>query len=165
MKNSGLIAAFALEAVLAAGMGYVIGRTADHSASGNAAPAATVKLMPDGTVRAGLSPSTGAPLFTTLADAPGSPSYNFDEAEAYCAASQEHGHNDWRVPAKGELMVLWENRNKGKLQGTFNETADPASWYWSSSPAAWGFDWAQHFSDGDQDYNLPLFGSSLRCVR
>ena len=65
-----------------------------------------------------------------------------------------------------ELNVLYQNRNKGKLKGTFNETgSNPAGLYWSStanSSAAW----AQFFSDGAQIFNhLRTKDSSLRLVR
>ena len=76
-----------------------------------------------------------------------------------------HGHKDFRVPTKGELNVLYENRNKGKLKGTFNETGSaPAGWYWSSSQT-YLTAWAQRFSDGHQSNDARIYYSSLRCVR
>jgi hypothetical protein len=71
------------------------------------------------------------------------------------------------VPSRGELDVLFENRHKGKLKGTFNETgSERAGWYWSSSPFGDLLSgWAQRFSDGSQDYDFKLVDSSLRCVR
>jgi hypothetical protein len=48
-------------------------------------------------------------------------------------------HDDFKVPSTGELKVLFENRNRGKLAGTFNETgASPAGLYWSSTPDDYG---------------------------
>lgn len=55
--------------------------------------------------------------------------------------------------------MRWENRNKGKLKGTFNETGSgPAGWYWSFSPYG-GNGWTQRFSDGFRvsDYRLSAF--------
>jgi hypothetical protein len=81
---------------------------------------------------------------------------------------EAHGHHDFRVPSLSELSVLWENRDKGKLKGTFNETGSyPAGWYWSSSPYDDDFldAWAQRFSDGNQAHDYRYHVSSLRCVR
>jgi hypothetical protein len=65
-----------------------------------------------------------------------------------------------------ELNALYQNRDKGSLKGTFNETgSDPAGWYWSSSPGISNTGWVQRFSDGNQNYGHRLSDSSLRCVR
>jgi hypothetical protein len=118
--------------------------------------------MEDGTILAGFY--EGKPLYTTPRDAPGT--YTFNEAAKYAKNLDAHGHHDFHAPSKGELNVLWENRNKGKLAGTFNETgSDPAGWYWSSSQNGFNFAWAQRFSVGHQDYSGKLYDSSLRCVR
>lgn len=60
--------------------------------------------MPDGTIYAGISPQTNKPMYTTLADAP--TTYTFNEALAYSKKMDAHGHQDWRVPTKAELNVL-----------------------------------------------------------
>jgi hypothetical protein len=118
--------------------------------------------MEDGTILAGFY--EGKPLYTTPRDAPGT--YTFNEAAKYAKNLDAHGHHDFHAPSKGELNVLWENRNKGKLAGTFNETgSDPAGWYWSSSQNYGYGAWGQRFSDGGQDYSGKLYDSSLRCVR
>jgi hypothetical protein len=120
--------------------------------------------MFDGTILAGYY--EGKPLYATPRDAPGT--YTFNEAAKYAKNLDANGHHDFHAPSKGELNVLFENRNKGKLKGTFNETgSDPAGWYWSSSPLNYYgyFGWAQRFSDGFQDYDSRGDTSSLRCVR
>ena len=117
--------------------------------------------MPDGTVYPGVSPETGTPIYTTQADAPGL--YSWKKGAEYCAALDAGGHRDWRVPTKGELHVLFENRD---AIGGFNISGSyPAVWYWSSSQFDYDSAWDQRFSDGDQGINLKLDGSSLRCVR
>ena len=111
--------------------------------------------MPDHTVYAGISPDTGKSMYTTRADAPGT--YHRDAAKAFCAT--EGG----RVPTKGELNALFQNR---AAIGGFNETGSfPAGWYWSFSPSDSLYGWAQRFSDGLQDFSLRVNVSSLRCVR
>jgi len=125
--------------------------------------------MEDGTIYAGVSPDTGRPLYATPRDEP--LTVTFKEAAIQAGAlsmtkTRRCGHHDWRVPSKGELNVLWENRTKGKLAGTFDETGSyPAGWYWSSSPGYDGFGWAQRFSDGNLFEAYKNNASSLRCVR
>jgi Protein of unknown function (DUF1566) len=120
--------------------------------------------MEDGTIYAGISPESHKPMYTTPCDAPGT--YTFNEAAKYAKNLDAHGHHDFHAPSKGELKVLFENRNKGKLAGTFNVTgSDPAGWYWSSSPYRLDVGWAQRFSDGFQHNGDRDLDSSLRCVR
>ena len=121
--------------------------------------------MPDGTIYAGISPDTHKPMYATPRDAP--LTYTFNQAQdTYAAQLNAHGRKDWRVPTKNELNVLYENRNKGKLAGTFNETGSyPAGWYWSSSQYRDNYKWVQSLSNGDQNIGHRDFFASLRCVR
>jgi Protein of unknown function (DUF1566) len=138
------------------------------AANDHAKPEGTTEPKPgdsvaDGTIYAGISPDTHKPMYVTPQDA--SLTYTFNAAQKYAAKLDANGHQDWRVPTKGELNVLYENRNKGKLAGTFNVTgSDPAGWYWSSSPND-SSAWAQRFSDGSQYLFYRIIDSSLRCVR
>jgi hypothetical protein len=120
------------------------------------------KRMPDGTVNAGVSPDTRTPTYTTPADAPGL--YSWKKGAEYCSVLEAGGHQDWRVPTKGELNALFQNR---AAIGGFNISgSNPAGWYWSSSQYNNTSAWDQRFNDGnqyiddDKDYD-----SSLRCVR
>jgi hypothetical protein len=47
-------------------------------------------------------------MYTTAKDAP--VAHTFDQAKAYCAALDTHGHRDWRVPTRNELNELFNNR-------------------------------------------------------
>lgn len=157
MKKQALIPAFALAAAMVLSP-HGISAAADAGRGGGGQVA-------DGAVYAGISPETHKPLYPTPADAPGV--YTYDQARKYCRELQAFGHKDWHAPARRELNVLWENRNKGKLAGTFNETGlYPAGWYWTSLPY-FGYDagWAQRFSDGLQDDLGRFNDSSLRYVR
>jgi hypothetical protein len=119
--------------------------------------------MEDGTIYAGLSPYMRKPIYAMPNDAPGT--FTFNQAAKYAETLDAHGHHDFRVPSFSELNVLWKNRDKGKLKGTFNETgSDSAAWYWSASPNG-DFWWAQRFSDGNQSGSYRLTNSALRCVR
>src|ERR1035437_5390495 len=118
--------------------------------------------MDDGTILAGFY--KGKPLYTTPGDAPGV--YTFSQAASYAENLDANGHHDFHAPSKGELNVLYENRHKGKLKGTFNEIGSyPAAWYWSSSQVDGGYASDQRFSDGTQSVDVKYDGASLRCVR
>ena len=134
-----------------------------HSASIPAVMKAGDK-MPDGTIYAGISPETGKKMYAMPADA--SVTYTFNEAQEHAQtinACKEHGHDDWHVPTKGELNVLFNNR---AAIGGFNVSgSDPSGWYWSSSPKGIWSAWGQRFSDGDQNHDDKVVHSSVRLVR
>ena len=127
-------------------------------------------VMPDGTVYAGISPDTGRAIYTTPGDAErtfrrgNTGAFNWEDAMDYAAQFDGHGHKDWRVPTKGELNLLFSNRD---AIGGFDESASsPGGWYWSSSQYDYNTAWSQLFSDGNQFYlNLKDGDSSVRCVR
>jgi Protein of unknown function (DUF1566)/Sulfatase-modifying factor enzyme 1 len=117
--------------------------------------------MPDGTVYAGISPDTGKVMYATPADAP--LTMTFNDAQKYAAKLDAHGHQDWRVPTKAELNVLFNNR---AAVGGFNVTgSNPAGWYWSASPNLKWIAWDQRFSDGYQNYDDEDGRAAVRCVR
>ena len=105
-------------------------------------------VMPDGSLYAGLSPDTRKAMYTTLRYS-GRP-YTWKKAIAFAARLAAHGHRDWRVPTKGELNALYNNRAAiggfGSSSGSF-----PAGWYWSALRDSNDDPWAQRFSDGDQN--------------
>lgn len=113
--------------------------------------------MPDRTVFAGISPDTKKAMYAMPLDAP--LTYTFRYAQEYAQELRAHGHQDWRVPTKGELNVLFQNRAE---IGGFDI---PAACYWSSSQNDGGAAWNQRFSDGHQDIDSTLRGLALRCVR
>lgn len=108
-------------------------------------------VMLDGTILAGISPETGKAMYAVRVDA--RLTMTFNEA-AYFAKTLNRekylGHDDWRVPTKEELKVLFNNR---AAIGGFNVSgSNPVGWYWSATPHYnWGA-WCQRFSDGLQ-YN------------
>ena len=144
---------------------YTNGPVQVHPANDHGKPTASTTpqigdKMEDGTVYAGISPDTNKPMYARPADAP--LTYTFNQAQKYAEKLDAHGRKDWRVPTKGELNVLFQNR---AAIGGFNETgSNPAGWYWSSSQGgdnAWG----QRFSDGTRYIDTKDDASSLRCVR
>ena len=129
--------------------------------------------MPDGTIYAGISPDTHKPMYATPADAP--LRMHFNQAQDYADNIDFLGHQDWRVPTRGELNVLFDNR--AAIGGFRLIGSDPAGLYWSSSQdngSRWQpydyEDWnksIQRFSDGYQaSFIFPdRHRLSLRCVR
>lgn len=105
--------------------------------------------MPDGSIYAGISPDTGKPMYTRDEDQGfgtfGSGTSGF---EGFAARSQYHGHNDWRVPTKAELNVLFNNRT---AIGNFDLSGeDGFGSYWSATRSGKSATWGQRFSDGAQ---------------
>jgi hypothetical protein len=120
-------------------------------------------VMPDRTIYAGISSDTRKPMYAMPADAPLPMAFN--EAADYAKTANSlkvFGHNDWRLPTKAELNVLFNNR---AAIGGFDETGwGIAAWYWSSSRSKHDHAWGQRFSDGTQ-YNDTRYGiSSVRLV-
>ena len=115
-------------------------------------------VMNDGTVFAGSL--NGKPIYAAPADAP--LTHTFNQAQEYVATLDAHGDQDWRVPTKDELNVMFQNR--AAIGGFYVIGSGPAAWYWSSTED--GIDaWVQRFSDGHQGWDFKNAFSSLRCVR
>ena len=118
--------------------------------------------MPDGTIYAGVSPDTGKPIYAMPDDAP--LTMKWEEAMDYAVKLDAQGHQDWRLPTKSELNVLFNNR---AVIGGFNTSgsSDHSTWYWSATQNDKRYARDQRFSDGGQGYNFKDFHSCVRCVR
>lgn len=128
------------------------------------APPQPGDVMPDGTIYAGISPDTGMPMYAMPQDAP--LTYTFDQAREYASAMETHGHTDWRLPSKTELDVLFQNRQRGALKGTFNEQGDFVTvWYWSSTNSLPDHATIERFSDGKRSAEWKASIASVRLVR
>ncbi len=120
--------------------------------------------MRDGTIYAGISPTTQEPMYAAPADAP--KRLTFNKAAEYADALEVGGKNDFRMPDQAELDVLYKNRNEGALAGTFNEAGSiTAGWFWSSTPDSDHAAWSQRFSNGGQVREGKGCHSSVRCIR
>jgi hypothetical protein len=118
-------------------------------------------IMPDRTIYAGISPDTDKPMYATPAVA--SLTMTFNQATEYVAEFNAHGHQDWRVPTKNELNVLFNNR--AAIGGFDMSGSYPAGWYRSSSSDGRWYAWDQRFSDGLQVNDLKCIPLSVRLVR
>jgi hypothetical protein len=118
-------------------------------------------MMADGTVYAGISPSTGDAMYSAPDDAP--VTMTFNEAQQYAAKLNAYGHGDWRVPTADELNVLFKNR--AAIGGFDVSGSDLNGWYWSSSTYDEFYALGQRFRDGSQYICGRLSHSSVRLVR
>lgn len=116
--------------------------------------------MPDGTIYAGISPN--GRMYVTAENAP--VRLDFNAAAKYTEVLDAHGHQDWYMPTREELNILYENRNKGALEGSFNS---PAGLHWSSTSDGRNGAWAMGFNgDGKKDgCCMKDHKAAVRCVR
>lgn len=117
--------------------------------------------MKDGTIYAGVSPDTGKRMYAAPADAP--IAMDFNAAAQYAKNLQVGNKKDFRVPTKNELNVLFENKEKGALKGSFNA----AGIYGTSTPYPITdlFAYEQYFRGGAVTYDFKYLPNSIRCVR
>jgi hypothetical protein len=121
-------------------------------------------VMKDGTIYAGISPDTNKQIYASPTDA--SLTMTSNQAQEYAQGlnlQKAHGQDDWRVPTKNELDILFKNR--AAIGGFDVSGSDPAGWYWSSSQGNEWNAWGQRFSDGYQVDCDEDGHSSVRCVR
>ena len=86
-------------------------------------------------------------------------------AAQYCSDLVAHGYNDWYLPSRDELNVIYQNR---AAIGGFNLSGtDPIGYYWSSNQSGTNQVNArrQNFSTGVDDSEYKASNSSVRCVR
>jgi hypothetical protein len=119
--------------------------------------------MADGSIYAGISPFTKKPMYVTAEDAP--LTMTFNDAVKYAGNLNAHGCRDWRLPTLAELNILYQNRDKGALQGTFNSSSSPNGYYMSCKPFYDGGAWSKRFSDGAVTDEYRSYGVAVRCVR
>ena len=120
---------------------------------------------PDGTIFAGISPDTGKPIYTTPADAPLMLSFN--EATGYARKLNREkylGHEDWRLPTKNELNVLFNSC--AVIGGSNASGSDPTGWHRSGTQFhKWWDAWDKRLN-GYQSIDFGKdYPSSVRCVR
>lgn len=92
-------------------------------------------------------------------------SYHLEKANTACNSLQRLGYDDWYLPSKEELNILYQNKDE---IGRFSD-----GWYWSSTPAySDRYYWGQSFNYGDQEripagtmYNIHKGNMKVRCIR
>jgi hypothetical protein len=116
--------------------------------------------MPDGTVYAGISPETNRQMYTIPASS--SVTRAFNDARKYVNDLNAHQHQDWRMPTKAELQVLFNSRS---AIGGFNQTHTTGNHYWSSSEFNPWNAWYTDFLSGISGYDNKNRAMSVRPIR
>lgn len=83
--------------------------------------------------------------------------FTWSEAINNCDELILDGYNDWYLPTRGELNLIYWNLKKVDLGGFAND------WYWSSTELDYYHAWCQYFDDGFQEFNGKNIDS--KCVR
>lgn len=133
-------------------------------------------VMEDGTVYAGISPVSGKGLFVMSQDAPLLMTENMTAGRLEVMnRKQILGHNDWRLPTIKELNILFGNREKGALSGTFNmagvdygqlrHESNATGWYRSSTWGSITTKRCKLFKDGNVSYIFDGITASVRFIR
>lgn len=78
-------------------------------------------------------------------------------AAGVCYQLEFEGFNDWYLPSKDELNLLY--KNKEKIKGFENYD------YWSSSEYNIGAAWVQDFNNGKQKPSNKLNNANIRAIR
>lgn len=121
-----------------------------------------------GILTAGALPGTCKTIYAAGADAPRAMS--LQDAKSYCADLRIGEFEDWHVPTKKELNVLFQNRKNNDLKGKFNLKNDPgfgryhsSTTFYTKSNEEMGYQ--QNFNNG-KFKKLPIDSpASVRCVR
>jgi hypothetical protein len=82
-----------------------------------------------------------------------------NRAAQICNELDMGGYDDWFLPSKDELDLMYKNL-KAKGLGKFDD-----AWYWSSSEYTDTLAWAQNFVDGQQSSNFEFVRNRVRAVR
>ena len=70
-----------------------------------------------------------------------------------------NGYNDWFLPSKDELNLMYQNLKMTGIGGF------ASTYYWSSSECDNGYAWLQFFSNGYQNYVNKFSDVYVRAVR
>jgi hypothetical protein len=93
-------------------------------------------------------------------------------AAHFCISLQIGEYDDWYLPSRDELMLIWMalGPNRNKIPDLFKAGAAEAlegKWYWSSTEFAQYSDdaWIVGFTNGGQDYYDKGYDCGVRAVR
>ena len=85
--------------------------------------------------------------------------YEWKEAKKACEELSLNGYDDWFLPSKDELNLMYENLHKKGLGGFTDYN------YWSSSESNNNGVWFQRFESGNQDFSVKYGYYMVRAVR
>ncbi|MEB2779708.1 DUF1566 domain-containing protein [Algoriphagus sp. C2-6-M1] len=73
-------------------------------------------------------------------------------AAQLCAGLELGGYDDWYLPSKDELNLMYQNIGQGNALGLGNVGGFVSALYWSSSQLNTNYAWLQDFHTGSQHY-------------
>jgi len=85
--------------------------------------------------------------------------YNWSDAKRVCGNLVLNGYDDWYLPSKEELNLMYNNLKRKGLGRFAGEI------YWSSSENNTFSAWLQYFADGSQNYYYENASRRVRAVR
>ncbi len=107
------------------------------------------------------APSTGRANTDALYALIGHPNHGNFQSVKYCYELVQDGHDDWYLPAKDELDLMYDGR---VAIGNFETTSGDS--YWSATEYEHSNAWSQQFTDGSQNsYSNKANALWFRCVR
>lgn len=118
--------------------------------------------MPDGTIYCGALSDSGGALYAMPVDT--DLKMTWVRATEYAKNILDYGHGDWRLPTVRELENLYQNRNRGALNNSFQVNLEHFSSYWASEEIL-GFGveaFYVRFTDGRVDYDSKS-GDTRNC--
>ena len=87
----------------------------------------------------------------------------FSEANDYCLNLVAEGKEDWRVPTKSELEVIY--RNKDLLQSVTGFDEFINDYYWCSDTGGRYGRIVMHLGNGNVGSDYDHYSNYIRCVR
>jgi uncharacterized repeat protein (TIGR02543 family) len=83
-------------------------------------------------------------------------------AAKLCSDLSYGGYNDWFLPSRGEMNLIYENLH---LEGKGGFSSDESDYYWSSTEANSEDAWLQYFHSDNQYAGKKYVGRPVRAVR
>lgn len=122
--------------------------------------------MPDGSIFADRT-SAGVPVYAMPEDEDKSGLMDLAHAQESARRlnhGKAHGHDDWRLPSREELTLLFNSR--AKIGNFFTKAIGwPCGAYWSAPDAATGDISGRYFPKGNEEKVADFCSLVVRCVR
>ena len=94
---------------------------------------------------------------------------NWKTAQELCSAVRAGGFDDWRLPTKDELYVVYRGLGPNVTMADAFKSGQPEDfdelWYCSSTEFDSGFAWGQYFGDGRLVVGVKVLDGRCRAVR
>jgi hypothetical protein len=121
----------------------------------------------DGTVTDNVTALMWQQAVPTMSGTTTPQTFNWNAAQAYCAALTLGGYSDWRLPSVIELVSLVDYgvASPGPMLSTAVFPGTPAGFFWSATPLGGSSVWGLDFSIGAPTGRSVSMPFDIRCVR